>query len=59
MFTKLSGAFLLGAFVGAVLVSIAYEQPLRTIEYLRSEAVKRGYAEYNQKNGTWQWRTQP
>lgn len=50
------GVFFLGCAVGVV-VGVLFFVPCADSMW-RTEAVKRGYAEYSQTTGEWQWKTQ-
>jgi len=46
---------LFGVFVGAIAV-MAASVPSSTYDKLKSEAIDRGYAQYNPTTGEWQWK---
>jgi hypothetical protein len=46
--------FLVGILIGMVIMAIATYNIMNN--HWEGETVKKGYAEYNQTNGNWQWK---
>ena len=51
------GSFIFGITLGCLIgVVIMYIPVYRVEQFYKIETIKRGYAEYNQNTGEWQWK---